>query len=219
MFHFTNSLDWIRICEFGQKVIFYDMIYSVNMQTYIFLFVLLVHLTQCNIFFAFKFYQASICYCVIFWSNKYQRSLYVLHIWTYPAWGMMGPYASAHCFFANLGKKFSVGRWGIPLSLSGRLPNWVYCMYKRQRDPNWMYCMFETPKKREYSRNPTWDPPKVGWGPVLWCDSYPAEGDCGRHGVELRALKHVEDFSDSCQVMYFSSMKKKGWHSNNNRTT
>ena len=65
-------------------------------------------------------------------------------------------------------------RGGIPLSLSGRLPNWVYYMYKSPRDPNWMYCMYKTPKsststagtrpgtvKREYCRIPTWDAPKV----------------------------------------------------------
>ena len=87
---------------------------------------------------------------------------------------MMGPYARAYCFFATIGKKFMNRPGGIPLSLSGRLPNWVYYMYKRPRDPNWMYCMYKTPKssastagtrpgtlKREYCRNPTWDAPKV----------------------------------------------------------
>ena len=73
-------------------------------------------------------------------------------------------------------------RWegGIHLSLSGRLPDWVYCMYKT---------------KLECSSNLTWDPPKVSWGPVLWRDSYPAEGDWGR-------------FLVTRQVMYFSSMRK-----------
>ena len=59
---------------------------------------------------------------------------------------MMGPYARAYCFFATIGKKFMNRPGGIPLSLSGRLPNWVYYMYKRPRDPNWMYCIYKTPK-------------------------------------------------------------------------
>ena len=38
---------------------------------------------------------------------------------------------------------------------------------------------------------------------------HPTEGNWGRHGVKIRALKNVEVFSDSRQVMYFSSLKKK----------
>ena len=62
--------------------------------------------------------------------------------------------------------------------------------------------MYFTAKEREYSRNLTWDHPKVSWGPVLCRDSYPEEGDWGLHGVEIRILQNVEVFSDSPQVVW-----------------
>ena len=127
--------------------------------------------------------------------------VYVLHIWTQLAWGMMGPYARAYCFFANLGKKFRIGLGGFPCpSVGGYLTGCTACT-NAQGTPTGVLYVFHHQRrvstagtrpgnlKREYSRNPAWDPPKESWGTVLWHDSYLAEGDWGRYGVEIRALK------------------------------
>ena len=90
---------------------------------------------------------------------------------------MMGPYARAYCFFANIGKKFMNRPGGIPLSLSGRLPNWVYYMYKRPRDPNCVYCMYWTFGASTAGTRPGMLP---RWVEVLLCDFYtPDGGDMG----------------------------------------
>ena len=71
--------------------------------------------------------------------------VYVLHIWTQPAWGVMGPYAWAYCFFANLGKKFRIRPKGSPCpSVGSYITGCTACMNAK--------------KKHEYSRNQIGDP-------------------------------------------------------------
>ena len=102
--------------------------------------------------------------------------------------------------FANLGKKFRISPGGSPCpSVGDYLTGCTACTNAK--------------KKREYCRNPSWDAPKVSWGPALWRDSYPAKGDWGRHGVKIRALKETWRFlvtlAKSCTFPPYKKTKQK----------
>ena len=106
-------------------------------------------------------------------------------------WWVLMPRPAAFRIFRQ---KYSCRSGTIPLSLRGRLPNWMYCMHKCQRGGS------------AAGTRPGTLPRWVG---VRLCKVTPTpwKGDWGLHGVE-----NVEVLCDSCQVMHIFLHEKKSLH-------
>ena len=93
--------------------------------------------------------------------------------------GVMGPYASAHCFFSNLGKKFSVSRGGSPCpSEGGALTGCTACTNAKGTLTGCTACMGH---QRSGSTAGTRPGTLPRWVKVRFCDvtTTPWKGDGG----------------------------------------